>query len=553
MVKVFVPGPSVGGNLFGNPAQYINNIGNIANSRRRERVANQRTENEKLFRDATLAMNERKQDYVEAEPQRAEELRLSNLAIDNAKTKSVQDLAEGAQFAGGDRFDTIRSTLMKDPRFAKMDESGQLAAQNEYIKNNPTSLTSPKRFGEILRAGLVQDGKFTGAEINDIVSKQIARRYPTGDADLVEAQLLKPKDFGSGSGTNISIGADGKIFSGRSGGSGSFNFVSDPVNQGDKTSQMNDEFELLGLTDKSTKSTLGISHELAAVNPINPFGNFDFNVTQQGYSKAISKLEGAGLSVSEAIGVLRDEIDGDLESNLDFENLKPGDVTRLADKAAGIKAQQTQLLNKKGGDISAAGQAAGGRIFTPAQAANAAAVHNQRLLSTLTPQADSDSEVITSFLNRLGPATNTTRQGSDQGGGTPTPEVPLVTPGIATPPPVVEETPAFPPLSAAEGPPGRDTRVFNNDQPIVPIEDIKSPVLQQQLSEAQERISIFGNGTPSDKALIKQTNSELKRRQDDTRVAEIEAELREMPRPDQRTLAQTAYARSLEKELRDLK
>ena len=547
MVKVFVPGPSVGGNLFGNPAQYINNIGNIANSRRRERVANQRTENEKLFRDATLAMNERKQDFTESAPERAEELRLSNLALDNAKTKSVRDLAEGAQFAGGDRFDTIRGELMKDSRFAQMDEAGQLAAQNEYIRNNPTSLTTPKRFGEILRAGLVQDGKFTGAEINDIVSKQIARRYPTGDADLVKAQLLKPSDikvFGSKSSATGSGGT----------GSQSLNFVSDPINQGDKTKQMKDEFELIGLTDKRTESTLGIDHELASVNPINPFGNFDYNVTQQGYSKAVTDLEGAGLSVSEAIAVLRDEIDGNLESNLDFENLKPGQVATLAEKAAGIKAQQTQLLNKKGGGLSIAGQVAGGGgIFTPAQAMHAAQAHNQRLLSTLTPQADSDSEVITSFLDRLSPATNTTRQGSDQGGGTPTPEVPLVTPGIATPPPVVEETPVIPPLSASEGPPGRDTRVFNNDQPIVPIEDIESPVLQQQLSEAQERISIFGNGTPSDKALINQTNSELKRRQDDTRVAEIEAELREMPRPDQRTLAQTAYARSLEKELRDLK
>lgn len=551
MVKVFVPGPSVGGNLFGNPAQYINNIGNIANSRRRERVANQRTENEKLFRDATLAMNERKQDFTEAAPERAEDFRLSQLAIDNAKTKSVRDLAEGAQYAGGDRLDTIRGQLMKDPRFSQMDEAGQLAAENEYIKNNPTSLTTPKRFGEILRQGLVADGKFTGAEIDSIVSKQIARRYPTGDKDLVKAQLLKPSDikvFGSKSSATDSGGT----------GSQSLGFVSDPVNQANKTDQLNQEFELIGLNDKRTSSTLGIPHELAAVNPINPFGNFDFNVTQQGYAKAISKLEGAGLSVSEAIGVLRDEIDGDLESNLDFENLKPGQVTALAEKAAGIKAQQTQLLNKKGGGLSIAGQVAGGgSIFTPAQAMHAAQAHNQRLLSTLTPQADSDSEVITSFLNRLGPATNTTRQGSDQGGGTPTPEVPLVTPEVIPAPGEVDglrqngmQSIPQPTAEFDVGGPIASDRIFNDVSNFV---QEAASVPGTAVGKLFESLTMSGPGILTPEKQLPAANQELKAAQDEERAFTIETELRNMPEPKDRTLQQTARAQVLEAELRDLK
>jgi DNA-binding protein YbaB len=81
--------------------------------------------------------------------------------------------------------------------------------------------------------------------------------------------------------------------------------------------------------------------------------------------------------------------------------------------------------------------------------------------------------------------------------------------------------------------------------------DKPSPLIQQELADAQGRISIFGNGTPSDKAIVENANAELKFRQNQERAQQIQAELTNMPRPEQRSLAQTAYARSLEKELKD--
>ena len=571
MPRIFVPGPNVNPSI-GSPLGYLQGIQKIFADSERNNLFQERTENTKLFQDATTALNERKQDFTEAAPARTEALRVAALARDTDKVNTVQNFAEGAQYAGGDRFDSIRGELLKDPRFAGLDEAGQLAAQNEYILKNPTSVTPPKQFRETLRKGLASTGKFTAAELETVVANEVNRRYPTGDADLVKAQLLKPKDLGASAGSNnVTIG--GKLFSGTKG--GSYDFVSNPVNQGDKTEQMKAEFELLGLGDKRTKSTLGISHELAAVNPINPFGNFDFNVTQQGYSKAISKLEGAGLSVSEAIGVLRDEIDGDLESSLDFENLAPGDVTRLATKAAGIKAQQTQLFNKKGGDISAAGQATGG-IFSPAQAANAAAAHNQRLLSTLIPQADSDSEIITSFLDRLGASpTNTPRQGDNQGGGN------VITPEVVTPdpaqvvPPVVTPAPGEVdglrqngmqsiPQPQAEfqiGGPVEPDDVFGN-QLFSGLQNVaaKNPAsifanaakdVAPSVAKLFQSLTLPGPGvlTPQN---LPQANAALAGLQEEGRVGEIKAELAKLPPKGERNLVEGQRARSLEIELRNI-
>lgn len=100
------------------------------------------------------------------------------------------------------------------------------------------------------------------------------------------------------------------------------------------------------------------------------------------------------------------------------------------------KAQDTEE-RRKGGDLSQLGAAAG--IFSPADAVNAAKTYNSGLLASLTPQAFSNAEVASTFLNTLGEAqaqapTNTTRQGSDGGGPVVAPEIvpdaPVIAPAV---------------------------------------------------------------------------------------------------------------------------
>ena len=415
MPRIFVPGPSVRPN-FGSPAQFIKGIADTAEGISRRRIMDERTQNDKLFKDQTMGLNQRKQDFTEAAPQRAEELRVQTLAREADKFKTIQDYAKGAQYAGGDRLTGLDDRLRELPEYAKLDEQGQLAARNQYILNNPQDITDPAKFAEIMTAGLTQSGKFTGPEIQSAVASEVSRLYPTASPDIIKELFLKPKDFANtGSGTTNIFG--GRVSAGRGG--NSFDFVSDPVSQKSKNDLLKEEYEMLGLTDKRTKSTLGVGHELAGIPIIG--GIFDHNVTQQNYAKAVSRLEGEGLSTPEAIAVLRQEIDGSLESTIDFNNLTKTDINRLKRSAEGNKAQQTQIFNKKGGGISAAGQAAG--VSSPADLANASFAHNQALLSRLTPQALSDDGVVNAFLDSIGgDSRNNTRQGGSGGGRLLSPE-----------------------------------------------------------------------------------------------------------------------------------
>jgi hypothetical protein len=463
MASVFVPGPSVNPSLIGSPAQYLNQINDTLQARKVARVAEERNAQTKLFQDASLALQDRKLAFDEAAPQRTEDLRIANLGREVEKTETVRNLAQGAQFLGGNRLGEadIQKAMAADPRFKNLDAAGQLAATNKFILSSPSALTPPKDFAEALRSGMVQSGQFTGAEINAAVSDEVTRRYPTADKELLKSILVNPSDLlGKGNSTNfnVSIGKDGTPVFGGGRNTGTNSFVSDPVNQADKTTQLNNEHELIGLTKSRTKSTFGVRHELNGIPIVGRF--FDKNVTRQNHSKAVAKLEQAGFSTESAISALRGHIDGDLESNMDFDNLSPTDISILKKEAADAALQQTQLLNSKGGGIFPAGQggAAGvGSIFSPIDAVNAATTINERLLSRLTPQALSDSDLVTEFLNSIGPASTA----GGGGGNTPPPD--QVAGGGTTPPP-----PAGGTGSGADLPP--DLSEAATSQPVDTIE-----------------------------------------------------------------------------------
>lgn len=430
MPRVFVPGPSVNPNLIGSPSSFLSNINAISQGRRRERIADEELAQRKLFQDANLALNERKQDFTEAAPERAEALRLANLEREADKFQTVQNYAKGAQYAGGDRFTGIEDELAKDPRYNQLDDAGKLAARNEFILKNPSALTPPKQFRETLEAGLAQSGKFTGPEIQAYVAAEMAERYPTADKDLVKAQLLSPKDLLASGNQNISIGADGKIFSTGRSGRGGAKLINDPSSQAQRDQVVDRIASEFGLPDRPTTFPLvGGRVEI-------PGGAT--NISKQDVSNIVGILatDGGIVSPTAVQNIMSKALndDGELKEAYDYRTTKGKE--KLITEAKKALATEERLLTK-GGDISAAGQATGGAIFSPTDAANAAAQYNERLLSGLTPQALSDADVVTSFLNNLGAAQpavapqNNTRQGGNQGGSA------AVTPEVASPPPVV--------------------------------------------------------------------------------------------------------------------
>lgn len=419
--RIFVPGPSVNPNI-GTPAQFISLIDDTIKSNRRARVADERTQQDKIFRQQTADLNARKQDFLEAAPERAELLRVDALARDNEKSQLVANMSEGLQYAGGDRFTTLEEDLMKDPRYAQLDEAGRLSARNNYINSNPSALTDPTKFGNELRQSLAATGKFTGAEVDAAVAGEISRRYPTADPDIIKSMLAKPKDFIGSGGSTVNI--DGKLFSTTKPLSGSNSLITGAGGPDDRQTVLDRQSELRGLSNNP--STL--PDILGGGRLEIPGGNLD--VSKQDLSNMIGILATEGINsptaVEAALGKAFTD-NNDLKGAYDYRT----DAGKNKLIAEARKAQETEE-RRKGGGTSQVGGAAG--IFTPADAVAAAKTYNSGLLSTLTPQALSNAEVASTFLNSLGAAQaapNTTRQGSDGGGA------PVVTPEVVpTPVPV---------------------------------------------------------------------------------------------------------------------
>jgi hypothetical protein len=544
MPKFFVRGPSVNPNI-GSPAQYLGNIQDIIKGRRDSAIAQERVENDKLFRDQTAALNERRQDFTEGAPQRTEDLRVATLEREAGKASMISNMAEGLSYSGGDRFTTLEDDLLKDPRYSALDDQGKLAARNAYIKSNPSALTDPKKFGENLRSSLLGTGDFTGPEVDTAVAQEMSRRYPTADPALIKSLLAKP-DFKI---SNVT----GTKGSSRTGG-GSFGLIADPTDP----KARGDVVDRISETRKLSDTPWTVPLQGSRID----FGNL--NPAKTDISDAVGIMSIGGVNsptAQESAFSVAFNPDGTIKDEFDWRNKEGKD--RLV--AAGLEAQSVEerVFDKKGGDLSRSGQA--GQI-SPADIVKQASEYNSKLLDRLTPQALSDSEVVSTFLDSLGAAPDNARQGvlPNQGGDRTTPEVvpgnqifgdqgtadnfqPIID-GVRPGPggnidPQVQEL---------DGPPGSD-RIF--DVPAgepVPIESIADPVLQQELAAAKDRLTIFGNGTPSDLALIDNANQALRQTQKESRLKEVQTELQNMPRPDQRTLAQTAYARSLEKELNDL-
>lgn len=400
----FVPGPSVRPN-FGSPATFIDQISKTLAAFGTRQVAADKVKADKLFRDQTLAQADRKQDFLEGAGGRTELLRVEALARDADKFQTVQDFAKGAQFAGGDRFTSFESELAKDPRYAALDDAGKLAARNKFIQNNPSALTAPKRFAEILTSGLAATGKFTGAELEAAVAKEVAERYPTADPAIIKSLLAKPEfKIGSGTGTGTGSTRGGATF-------GLLNDPTNPAARGTVVDRISSIFELDD-TPTTLPGFLGGGRLDAG----------DLDPTKQDISVAVGLLSTKGVNsptAQEAALNIAFNADGTIKEEFDWRT--PAGLAKLT--AAGLKSQETEerIFNKRGGDISNLGQAAGGN--SAADVIKQVEKFNAGLFARLTPRAQSDSQVVSAFLDSLGsaagPITDTSRQGDQRGEVTP--------------------------------------------------------------------------------------------------------------------------------------
>jgi len=566
--RIFVQGPSVNPSI-GTPAQFLTGIQRTIGNRKADKRAKEQLEQQKIFQNKGLQQRQDQLDFNLAAPERAEQLRVDALARDVDRTQTIENYAKGAQFAGGDRFTGLEDQLMKDQRYASLDDAGKLAARNEYILNNPTALTDPKTFANTLRSGLTASGKFTGAEVDAAVAAQVAQRYPTADKDLIKSQLLSPKDLiPTGSNTNnFRIGADGTVKS-TSGSFANESDSTDPVATGEIIDRLQDTFKF--------PDSESISDSI--------FGDFgQHDATKQSVSQAMGFLAANGVvSPTAQENALRlaftSQADATVKDDFNWNTEKGR--TKLLEEATKIQNAERAKFNKKtGGDLSQSGQAGAGRIFTPSDAVNAAALHNERLLSRTVPKNLSDTQVLESFLNRLGPAPgavapDTTRQG-------------VVSPGdgaqVAPPPAAVlppAQTNTLPPealgLQNLTDVTGGDTLPAPTVGPVVQQQvggQAPEEVVMQQLRAALENTPAgmlassnanaanevgkllsnmapaAGNNilTPPKRKPAAQAEKDL------SRVADVQAELDDLPPPGQRTLLQKAYASDLEQELKELK
>ena len=412
--RIFVPGPGVNPGLIGSPAQYMRNIANIADSRRRDRQAANQLAQQKAYQDASLALSERRQDFIEAEPERKEAERLANLAREAEKAQMITNMAEGLQYAGGDRFTTLDDDLMKDPRYAALDDAGKLAARNRYIQANPTALTDPGRFGSDLKRQLLGTGLFTGAEADAAVAAEVSSRYPTANPDIIKSMLAKP-DFKIGTSTRTGTGSTRRGSSPK--------LIADPTDpkaRGAVVDRIAETYEL-----DATPDTVPFFGNRIDVGNLNP--------AKTDISQAVGFLSLGGVNsptAQEAAFAVAFNPDRTIKPEFDWRTPEG----RQALTQAGLQAQRTEERLIGGGDASLSVGAA-----SPADVVNAANQYNAGLLSSLTPRALSDAEVVSSFLDSLGgapaapadrPLLTQPRQGGNTGGSaeaTASPVAPVTT------------------------------------------------------------------------------------------------------------------------------
>ena len=542
MVKVFVPGPNAGTSFVGSPSQYLTNISRITQQRRNNRLAQDELAAQKVFQEGRLAneqerlgLLQRQQAYTEAAPEREEAQRLAALARENEKLTYAKNIAQGAQHAGGGRFTDFEEVLSQVPGWNQMSDAEKLQARNEYILQNPNKLTSPEEFSKIYKAGLMQSGLYTGEEIDKFLERELSDRYKTANPDIIKSLLAKPG----------STGRSNSVFNTTGGStSGSGKPVRDTTNP-DQREESIDRIAKLHDLDNNP-SFLPDWMGGGRIDVFKP------DVTREDLSTIMGIMQTVGgvtspTAVESAITTLIKN--GKIPEAFDWTT--PEGRKNLGDLAIRAQAEEERTRGASGSSIF------GGNIAEM----NA---YNANLLRQMARAAESDDSIIEDFLGGLGleapgatPTQDATRQGGNQGAGvvgssTPNPSPQKV---IPTPQPEAEFQIGGPTEEELKLKELTDYVTSSVNTPVGYLADKAAPTAAKVFGDLMDSLTVNPSGvtfSANPQPNPQPSPQQAQQAQRAIRLQEVQEEISNLPPPAQRTPAQTAYARSLEKELKEL-
>lgn len=503
--KIFVAGPSARPNI-GSPAQYLQQIQRVGEQVQNDKYRKEKLAQDKLFSDRSYALDERKVDWTEGAREReiAEEQRL--LSKDNEKYQLVNNVAQGAQFMGaGDWQNTVQKDLMKDPRFRRLDEQGQMQAMNEYILKNPEVVTTPQEFANQMRSVLTNAGLHTGAEIETAIQEQVAKRYPTMSVDTAEKLFVKGKDLiptgRNGNNVSLQFGNDGRIL-GTTGRSTKQQLIYDPTNptlRDDIVARIAAEEELSKDANYYPELLPFVGGERMEIE------GGGLNVTQNDVSEIVGALMSTGeIANPGAIqSVLVQKIqNGVLPEAYDWRT--EAGMQRLLNEAKLAQAGEESTYNTSTGQRGSLGDvnsqlAANGQLFgavDPVDAANAALKTNMEILSKTVPRTYDDDEVVALFLDGLG-GTKPVTTGQLKSGAP-------VTGGGQVPSPAAEQTVPSPTVQTA---PPAPTSIGTGEDRIL----TRPPVITEEQAVQRSgtpQMNTIGGPEATEAALSKAMNED---------------------------------------------
>ena len=410
MPEIFVRGPSINPS-FGTPVQFLNQITSVAQNRRQARLKSQQLEETKLFRDATLEANERKQDFVEGAGARKVAETAALRGLQNERALAQQAAIDDAGFGKVQSFlanPETQKLFATDPRY-KDNPEAQLELATSLAQANKREFTDVVQGPDNVRRKILSGGG-TQAEADTAGAALLSGRgFNPLSPDLAKA-LFQKIPANNLNVTNLSRLAGG---TGRSGG-------------GSTT-------PLVGIAGESNQETL--NKEFFEAFEIEKtrfeFPGTDARITDPGdldlVEADVRQLQGEFATelrpstVLKALGSIADPTDGTVK--IDIRNMNADQRSKFLILGQGIEAKANEsrgsAATATNGNISLAGLQA-----LQKQQRDSITKFNSDILSRTAPRTASFETRLGILRNALGIPQNQTASGAGTGGQTPPPVTP---------------------------------------------------------------------------------------------------------------------------------
>lgn len=328
------------------------------------------------FRQQSLAAANRRQDFVEAEPERAiaEEQRLLRNSAEQGTIANEVANAAGLSRAGKFFEDPRnRAVIEADPRYQAIAGKGEQAVadfRDQFVNdpNNRRLLSDSKVYRNTVLTKLLESGRFNNTDANTIADQKTSQLFPTLDPAIAGKLLQKQ-------GTSASSTGVGR-------GSGTFKNEFNIGNPKDRADVVDNIVRQRGL--EAAPDNFLWTDKRWEIGRLDPTGTDIASVMARLAQDGVVSSTAAEASVSGAFNA-----DGNtLEKNRNFTT-KEGYKKVLED----AKAAQTEELRKT--NTKSGSQA--NQIFNR----NAIDSSNQRVLDKLNPDQSTREKRLAAFMSGL--------------------------------------------------------------------------------------------------------------------------------------------------------